>query len=77
MSDALGRPDIHGKMIEDHRFAMVVDTNHLAEYRKAKEINDSGGEPDPDELIKSLVGGAGWWPPSQPSKEGTPFQTGS
>eukprot|EP00956_Cyclotella_meneghiniana_P026508 scaffold57430_cov77-Cyclotella_meneghiniana.AAC.3 len=38
MCDALGRPDIHRKMIENHRFAMVVDTNHLAEYRKAKAL---------------------------------------
>eukprot|EP00956_Cyclotella_meneghiniana_P035286 scaffold113399_cov35-Cyclotella_meneghiniana.AAC.1 len=52
MFDALGRPDIHRKVIENHRFAMVVDTNHLAEYRKVKEIIDNGGEPDPDELKK-------------------------
>ena len=60
MFDALGRPDIHRKMIENHRFAMVVDTNHLAEYRKAKEINDSGGEPDPDELERNVAFRSAW-----------------
>eukprot|EP00956_Cyclotella_meneghiniana_P039130 scaffold166047_cov56-Cyclotella_meneghiniana.AAC.4 len=60
MCDALGRPDIHKKMIEHHRFAMVVDTNHLAEYRKAKEIIDSGGEPDPDELKKNVAFRSAW-----------------